>query len=393
MKLKTVLTAAVISGILMGCVSVDDCEEMLPPITPPVPPVEQFIALEGTQAKINQAFINAKIEGNTAVETSQIMKEATVLNMKKVEGYTLLHVNSNGLQSIYIAKGNGSKYAKIKDNVADHYQFDKVYFPFTMHNDTQYIVVFDQHDATKVTRFDGDLNPVDQFQIETYDVVNVATNSSPTMHDKYMTIPIYNTATMYTERHIYKYDGKRHQGWRIEDSSFVLGIAGDGDLVYAVRHFDMGREKFRVSYINDEAMVYEIGVVDRKNVNFGDIRDATTYGRYVSLYGNTIDVLNKEILSEPTCSFEPFSGAINVGSTEDYFVCPTDIGVMGAGVMSFERYDAATGERTNIHVSRPAKPTRFSAESVTFTYDDHGVAIYNVDTGLTEVDNAFDIVK
>lgn len=391
MKLKTVLTAAVISGILMGCASVDDCEEMLPPITPPAPPVEQFIALEGTQAKINQAFINAKIDGNTAVETSQIMKEATVLNMKKVEGYTLLHVNSNGLQSIYIAKGNGSKYAKIKDNVADHYQFDKVYFPFTMHNDTQYIVVFDQHDSNKVTRFDMELEFVNQFNIETYDTVNIGTNSSPTMHDKYMTIPIY--ASMNNERHIYKYDGKRHQGWRIEDSNFVLGIAADGDLVYAVRHFDMGREKFRISYINDDAMVYDIGTVDRKNVNFGDIRGVTTYGRYVSLYGNTIDVLNKEILREPTCSFEPFSGAINIGSTEDYFVCPTELGVMGVGVMSYERYDAATGERNNIHVTRPAKPTRFSAESVTFTYDDQGVAIYSIETGLTEVDNALDIIK
>lgn len=393
MKLKTVLTAAIISGILMGCSSSDNCEEILPPITPPTPPVEQFITLNDTQVKMatrTLGFTNAEVQGPDAIQTMPIIKEHEVLEMKKVDGYTLLLVQEDGIKNIYIAKGNGSKHALIKENAVDHYQFDTVFFPNTLHNDTQFVVVFDQYDQKKITRYDADLNLVDSIKLNTYDTVYIGTNSYPTMHDVYMTIPV--RVGMDNERQIFKYNGDRHQGWRIEDSEFVLGIAGDGDLVYSVRYFDNG-EKYRISYIGEDSIVHDIGVISRKNVNTIDIRANTTHGRFVSLNGNTIDVLNKQILTEPTCSFEPFSGVINLNATEDYYMCPADLGYQGAGVMSYERYDAATGERDYIQLSRPGKPTRHSAESVTFAFDDYGMATYTVQDSVVEVDNVIDIVK
>lgn len=393
MKLKTVLTAAIISGILMGCSSSDSCEEILPPITPPTN-VEQFITLGDTQVKMatrTVGFTNADIDGSVAVETQPIIKEHKVLDMKKVHGYTMLRVEEeDSVQNIYIAKGNGSKFVMIKAFVHDNLQFDQVYFPNTLHNDTSYIMVFDFHDRSMFQRYDSDLNLINSGKLNTPDSVGIATNKSPTIHDEFMTIPMY--VGMNDERQVFKYDGNRHQGWRLPASDFMLGVAGDGDIVYATRFFDMG-EKFRISYIGEDSIVHEIGVIRRMNVNFGDIRNATTHGRFVSLHGNTIDVLNKQIVPEPTCSFEPFAGSINVGSTEDYFVCPTELGNQGSGVQSFERYDPATGDRSYIQLPRPGKPTRFSTESVTFEFDSSGIAVYDLQSGFNEVDNIIDIVK
>lgn len=384
--MKTVLAAAILSGVLMGCSSADDCNEIAP-IVPT--PTNQFITLESTQAKVAarpDAFVNVEFVDDKAVETTQIVKDSTVLDLKRVGKYTLVRVQDQTGQHIYIAKGNGSKFVKLRTGVADSTQFDYVFFPHTLHNETNTVVVFDQYDQSKVSRYDGDLNPIDSFTLRSNDTIAVATNNPPTIHAEHMTLSVY--ANMNFERQVFKYDGERHMGWRLENGNMVLGIAKDGDIVYAIQNA-MG---WRIAAIGPDSIVENLGSVTNQNVSHDDIMKSTAQGRFVSLSGNTIDVQEKIIFAERTCTFKPNASWMRVSATDDYFICPVDVATTNM-TQTYESYNPFNGERMYIHLDRPAEPIRHSPQSVTFRYSDFGTVLYNVDGTQSEAVNATDIVK
>ena len=399
---KSILTVAFASTLMFGCAgSGDDFVCQIPDETPTPPPVEQTIRIEATQAKVEQfvrngevGFTNAVVLPEGVVEsTSDIMVEHTVVAMKKTGGYSIMLVKNQdtNLMNIVVAVGDGKDYAVVIENANAEHQFGNVYLPNTILNDSDYVIVHDPFDQNKFSRYDLKMNPVDTFRLDTSDVIYIGTNSSPTFHDEFITVPIFINIDK-TERQIFKYDGDRHQGWRIEDGALALGISNTGDLVYAIESF-VGGQHYMVKSIGRDSIVNVIGRVDRLGVNFGDILSASTQDRYVSLYGNTIDVRNMTIIGEPTCSEPaPMYAPYVVGSTADYFICPANRKGNSVFTQTYERYDASTGERVYVDFSRPASPLRHGDTSVTMKYEDGGIATYHVEFGITDVDNASDIV-
>lgn len=399
---KSILAVVFASTMMFGCAgSGDDFVCQIPDETPTPPPVEQTIRIESTQAKVDQfvrngevGFTNAVVLPSGVVEsTSTIMAEHTVVAMKKSSGYSIMLVENQETKrlSIVVAAGDGKDYAVVIENATAEHQFSNVYLPNTILNDTDFVVVQDPSDQNKFSRYDMKMNQVGVFRLNTSDVIYIGTNSSPTFHDEFITVPIFINIDK-TERQIFKYDGDRHQGWRIEDGAMALGISNDGDLVYAIESF-VGGQHYMVKSIGNDSIVHVIGRADRLGVNFGNILSASTQDRFMSLYGNTVDVRNKEIIGEPTCSEPaPLYAPYTVGSTADYFICPANRVGNSVFTQTYERYDAATGERVYVDFTRPASPLRHGDESVTMKYQDGGIATYHVEHGITDVDNASDIV-
>lgn len=377
---KKILTTVVLASAVMACSSNDFvCDETQTPV-PPVPE-SRLITLGEYQAVLNpisrksDEFVNIQIDfqNSIGVEDGKVMTEARVMGIRRMGEFTAIHADFGNTQKVMLAKGDGSVYAVLADNVADGNLMNYVYLPRSIANATDNVMFYDYRYQT-FHRFDSNLNKIDEIALKSQYPVRIDANTIPTFHKDYMTIAVSDLMQGIEERHVFTYEGNRYQGWIVADGSFALGVTEQSHIVYA--KYDQKVGKYMIASVDTTGTVEEIGYVNRHNVFSNVLLESVVKNQFVGFYGNAIDVKNRSIVADICSSLPSNTTSVMSYSTDTKFVCPvtSNDDVEKTGFFStYERFNPVTGEREFVSLSRPSRPIRAGTESVTLEYVDYGV--------------------